>query len=379
VYNEPFTWWTGTGGNLGTLTREHTYAQSWMPSNDGSPNWFQPGGKELPEYNDLHHLFPADQQNGNVKRSNYPFGEVVNATYTSPSGYGKLGTDINGKIVWEPRDEQKGDLARALFYMCTTYNGINGRDWSLSAISVAQQDEAILKKWHFQDLPDALEIARNEYIASVQHNRNPFIDSVNFVCHINFNNMTAIASPGSCGTTLASIKITSPSGGETWTAGETHAITWTSTNIDSVKIEYSIDGSPYTTINESVSAADGSYSWVVPNTPSANVLIRITQKNAASPISVASAIFTISTNTGVKEVDLWKAIEVYPNPSNGLIAVKNTTNRSGTCVLFDVTGRMIDKVILTQTETPIKMENKGVYILQISTTDGTIYKKLIVE
>ena len=48
----------------------------------------------------------------------------------------------------------------------------------------------ILKDWHFQDPPDNWEIARNDYVESLQNNRNPFIDSIDYVCYIDFSNMT---------------------------------------------------------------------------------------------------------------------------------------------------------------------------------------------
>lgn len=186
-YNDPFVWW-GNGPSA-TLTREHTYAQSWMPSNNGGSWPNSSNGKEMPEYNDLHHLFPSDQANANVRRSNNPFGEVVGTpTFVSPTGEGKLGKDKNGVTVWEPTNSHKGDLARALFYMCVAYNGVDGNNWKLPS----NQDEAILKKWHMQDPPDALEIARHELIYSLQKNRNPFIDSVVFADRINFSNMTYI-------------------------------------------------------------------------------------------------------------------------------------------------------------------------------------------
>jgi len=186
-YNEPFVWWgNGTSGNL---TREHTYAQSWMPSNKGGSWPNSSNGKELPEYNDLHQLFPADQANANVKRSNNPFGEIVGTpTFVSPTGEGKLGKDASGITVWEPINSQKGDLARALFYMCVTYNGVNGDNWKLPS----NQNEAVLKKWHRQDPPSALEIARHELIATLQKNRNPFIDSLEFADRINFSEMSYI-------------------------------------------------------------------------------------------------------------------------------------------------------------------------------------------
>jgi hypothetical protein len=41
-------------------------------------------------------------------------------------------------------------------------------------------------------LPDNYEIARNEYIYSLQGNRNPYVDSVQFACFVDFSNMTYI-------------------------------------------------------------------------------------------------------------------------------------------------------------------------------------------
>ena len=70
--------------------------------------------------------------------------------------------------------------------MATAYNGQNGLNWAIPNY----QDQDILKTWHFTDLPDSYEIARQEYIYSVQDNRNPYIDSVNYACHVSFSNMT---------------------------------------------------------------------------------------------------------------------------------------------------------------------------------------------
>jgi hypothetical protein len=89
-------------------------------------------------------------------------------------------------MCYEPRDAQKGNAARSIFYHATCYNMQNNLNWGIAA----NQDQATLKTWHFTDLPDSYEIARQEYIFSVQGNRNPYIDSVNFACHVNFDNMS---------------------------------------------------------------------------------------------------------------------------------------------------------------------------------------------
>jgi hypothetical protein len=179
IYTEPFGWVT--------FSREHTFAHSWMPG--------YPSNTNMPEYSDYFNLFPTNQNNANALRSNYPLGEVVNATTTYLGC--KLGTDINGHTVFEPRDEQKGDAARAMFYMATCYNSTL-QDWSFPDPILNMtygQDQNLLKAWHYQDPPDAREIARNDYVDSLQGNRNPFIDSVNYACYIDFSNMTKINGP----------------------------------------------------------------------------------------------------------------------------------------------------------------------------------------
>jgi Endonuclease I/Secretion system C-terminal sorting domain len=179
IYTEPFGWVT--------FSREHTFAHSWMPG--------YPSNTNMPEYSDYFNLFPTNQNNANALRSNYPLGEVVNATTTYLGC--KLGTDANGHTVFEPRDEQKGDAARAMFYMATCYNSTS-QNWSFPnpILNMSYgQDQNLLKAWHYQDPPDAREIARNDYVDSLQGNRNPFIDSVNYACYIDFSNMTKINGP----------------------------------------------------------------------------------------------------------------------------------------------------------------------------------------
>jgi hypothetical protein len=179
VYTEPFAWTM--------FSREHTYCHSWMPTYPSSNG---------PEYSDYFNLYPTNQNDANAIRSNYPLGEVVNVNYTYLGC--KYGTDVNGHTVFEPRDEQKGDAARSMFYMATCYNTSN-QNWGLpnpiSASIMYGQDQDLLKRWHYQDLPDAREIAKNDFVDSLQGNRNPFIDSVNYACYIDFDNMTWIGTP----------------------------------------------------------------------------------------------------------------------------------------------------------------------------------------
>lgn len=181
IYSGTFTW--------GTMSREHTWAQSWMPS----------GGTGTDQYSDQHHLFPTHQNNANGRRSNHPLGIVANVTYQYLDG--KLGTNTLGQIVYEPRDIDKGDAARALLYMSLRYDGISGLNWDfnwlnntmLPSLSEAPQDVNLLLNWCKQDPPDKWENDRNNYIQSIQQNRNPFSDRPEYINYINFNDLTKLS------------------------------------------------------------------------------------------------------------------------------------------------------------------------------------------
>lgn len=166
VYQPPF--------NFDTMSREHVYPYSWMAETD----------QDKPNYSDLHNLHPVHQNSANGIRSNYPLGNVNQVIFQFNDG--KFGRDQGNNLVYEPRDEQKGACARSMFYMLACYNGADGRTWHLN---VAQSEE-LLKSWHQSYPPNNFEIARNDYIGSIQNNRNPFIDSPKMACFIHFRNMT---------------------------------------------------------------------------------------------------------------------------------------------------------------------------------------------
>ncbi len=170
VFNDPFDW-----SALG-YSREHTLPHTWMHT-------FPADNPEKPEYTDQHNLYPTNLAEANQPRSNHPLGVVTGAISQSYLE-GKRGLDANGMTVYEPRDAQKGNAARAIMYMVVTYGfNLNGDPDAID------QDQDLLKTWHYADLPDDYEIARHEYIFNLQGNRNPFIDSVEFACHIDFDNL----------------------------------------------------------------------------------------------------------------------------------------------------------------------------------------------
>jgi hypothetical protein len=172
VFNDPFDW------SDNDFSREHTYAHSWMPT-------FPCNDPEEEEYADQHNLYPANLPNANTPRSNLPLEDITGSTvFTYLEG--SVGYNDNNQLVYEPRESHKGNAARAIMYMATCYNGINGSNWSIPS----NQGPVTLRNWHFNDLPDNYEIARHEFIYNLQGNRNPFIDSVDFACFVDFQQMT---------------------------------------------------------------------------------------------------------------------------------------------------------------------------------------------
>ncbi len=90
-----------------------------------------------------------------------------------------------------------------------------------------------------------------------------------------------------------SVRVISPNGGESWAGGSTQSITWTSANIANVKLEYTLDGSTWTTITASTTASGGSYAWTVPGSASTAARVRVTDA-AGTTTDVSDATFTIT-------------------------------------------------------------------------------------
>lgn len=169
--------------------REHTFPQSWF--NDA-----------LPMRSDMNHIFPTDGA-VNGLRGNFPFGEVSTLSSVSSNQFnptrngGKLGTGSNfgySGVVFEPINEYKGDIARAVLYMAVRYESqiaswrTNGNaDNVLDGTSYQVFDPwhlRLLYKWHVQDPVSQKERDRNDSVFVIQGNRNPFIDNPNWVFEI---------------------------------------------------------------------------------------------------------------------------------------------------------------------------------------------------
>ena len=97
---------------------------------------------------------------------------------------------------------------------------------------------------------------------------------------------------------IQTITVTSPNGGESWYAGCSHDITWTSSGVTDVKIEYSYDNeSTWLIIVNNYPAATASYTWIVPNTPSLVCKIKISDVNNLSNYDISDNSFTITSGS----------------------------------------------------------------------------------
>ena len=198
---------SGSGWN-----REHSWPKSLGFPDDGSCNY---------AYTDTHHLFAADWSY-NSSRSNKPYDDCNSgcaewvALGASSSNW-TAGSFNTGS--WEPWDDKKGDLARAMFYMAVRYNGgshgvssCNEPDLQLTddrnLIQSFQTNQSLgymgvlstLIAWHNSDPVDAREQARNEVIFSYQGNRNPFVDHPEWVASIFGGGDGSGGTPGGGGT-----------------------------------------------------------------------------------------------------------------------------------------------------------------------------------
>lgn len=135
------------------LNCEHTHPQSKFNSRFS---------KSI-QKSDLHHLYPSFSK-ANSTRSNLPFGNVNGSPVNdcSESSYGTIeGTHTKG---FEPPLYHKGNVARAMFYFSVRYD-----------IAIDEVQERFLREWHIADPIDEDETIRNNKIAKIQGNYNPFI------------------------------------------------------------------------------------------------------------------------------------------------------------------------------------------------------------
>lgn len=159
---------SGSWDSGSTWNREHVWPQSRQPGSASNGSTGNLG--------DPHALRPLNPSI-NSTRGNKPFGND-----NTTGSHGSQGTN------YFPGDEDKGDIARSLFYSATRYasSGLTLVDSTPSGNQMG--DLSSLVNWHYLDTPDEFEQRRNHTIYSSAYNpsyytnnRNAYVDRPEFV------------------------------------------------------------------------------------------------------------------------------------------------------------------------------------------------------
>jgi hypothetical protein len=156
------------GGN--GLNAEHTYPRS-------------KGTSAMQPEADMHHLFPT-RVKVNADRGSLPFDNIANNNVSSwyylegeqsntpPGQEISLYSKLWENVAFEPRDDHKGDVARAMFYVFAIYqNEVMAADPNFF-----EQQRTTLCLWNEADPVDTREWNRTYAIAQYQDGiANPFI------------------------------------------------------------------------------------------------------------------------------------------------------------------------------------------------------------
>jgi endonuclease I/PKD repeat protein len=168
--------------NVTLIYSGYSVAASTWPSWNREHMWPESYGTDSgTQHSDLFNL-RACAQGVNSSRNN-KYYDVSTAPISHYSGAPDSSYDGDS---WEPRDADKGLVARACFYMTTRYDGTGG-DSNLqltdspNASSLTFAKLSTLLDWNRRFPPTDWERTRNSMIATnYQHNRNPFIDNPDF-------------------------------------------------------------------------------------------------------------------------------------------------------------------------------------------------------
>lgn len=151
------------------LNTEHTYPQA-------------KGASQEPARADMHHLYPT-RVDVNGARGNLPFGEIPDNQTDSwfwqdqelsnaPGSNRDFYSELLENGFFEPREDHKGNVARAMFYFYTIYRA----EAQAADANYFAPQRATLCQWHQQDPIDAQEWERTFLIAQYQDDKaNPFV------------------------------------------------------------------------------------------------------------------------------------------------------------------------------------------------------------
>ncbi|GHA12463.1 hypothetical protein GCM10008090_22950 [Arenicella chitinivorans] len=152
---------------------EHVFPMSWATSALKCGKRKQCRGNSV-EFNiiesDMHNLFPS-RSDVNQARSSFRFGDVRG----EKREFGRqCDFEVNSRArMAEPAPAVRGEVARAMFYMAHQYQD--------QGLLIFKKQARMLIAWHRADPPSDAEHRRNDIIAKIQGNRNPFIDRPDYL------------------------------------------------------------------------------------------------------------------------------------------------------------------------------------------------------
>lgn len=175
------------GGPSGDVSwsREHVWPDSFG-LDPGNVNPGSTDGNAGADFTDLFNLRPC-LQTVNSQRGNLYY-DFTTGTPTVPPLAPACSRDSDS---WEPREVEKGELARTIFYMAMRYDGTDPLTLDLEVANTPNTSQgrfanlAALLRWNDLYPPTLEERRRNQLIYSnYQRNRNPFIDHPEYINRI---------------------------------------------------------------------------------------------------------------------------------------------------------------------------------------------------
>lgn len=275
------------------------------------------------------HLMAGNGYANNI-HSNYYYGYVkTSSSYTDcGSKYSNQSGNLRGTsktldtgTVFEPQDCDKGDIARAIFYMVARYNYLSGSDsdgidsnnpnlaltqslsdWASSGYSSTTSNTGKmgiltdLLNWHHQDPVDEYEIHRNNLLyTNYTNNRNPFIDFpewVDFIWGTATYNGTNYQSYSSIPTGYATPSSDTING---YNGGSTDPVAVTGVSLEKETTSIEVGGSEVLSYSVSPNnATDQSVTWTSGNTNIATV----STSGRVEGVAEGETTITVRTNDG---------------------------------------------------------------------------------
>ncbi len=186
-----------------------------------------------------------------------------------------------------------------------------------------------------------------------------------------------------------SITVVTPNGGEVLNGGSQYDITWSSNDVNDVKIEYSINnGASWNLIVDNYPST-GIYNWVVPNILTIQARVKISDFILASISDISDEPFRINLVVSVddqKNITEYKLFQNYPNPFNPSTLIKYSIpgNTFVTINIYDVLGNLVrtllsDEISSGNHSIEFRGEDlpSGIYLYKMITATFVDSKKMI--